>query len=807
MILWITILLVIIVIIIILCCCGSTEENYNFIDKCVHIPRNIPPNLQTPYDKNKIIYSGYVHDIDIFNTGLITDEHDVEFTLSGDPIDQRDILHVELTVLDNYVDIGVTDKDGLMDKIKDYIGTIDFAEVMFPRLSEFCNKHEATLWIESIFDNDMIDSNWINKNCDVDGLQSKMESKILPELMAWEPLGYRSAYFECCPPPTFSGVPNGKDVLTTIIDCMPRSVCVEKYMDEHKFIYDVDDLHYNAIVYACSNKFYGADMSHSLLIDNYLDWSTEISNSKHNDWHIHANSVLADKYKTKVSSGLMGKRIYVQGRYIWDSAHPKQDSAIFVNGVYKTDNIPKDAKDIVQIDHYEIHPPDGWAFAYNTNTSEILDLSKGKPKEKISWRLSGFCNSKRHRVVKNCPELQSSRETIWELEFPEFPPEPKIGDKIDGNCIVGQRYQENCFNKKHKDHKKHYKSNGVYDGCTKVAFYIIKIKREFKQLFDSKNKKYYTYRLLEGINEIPSIHPPNVYGKTNIDNGEIMYEISLTDFNNLKNNKKLALNKEGKPVFNVSYVMGDPDDLGGIFVVDYHISIALKFKCIECMNDCSNQGSCNLGVCTCNKNHLKEDCSFSCETDIGGICNAHGKCGTDGCVCDDGFGGEYCQTVYSNFEPKPKAGSGICSGHGAKFKGKCKCDITHTGTNCEIEKKYHKKYFKEEYKSTNNMGRLGKHFYNDDFFISFLNAMMRAFVKINPDDIHDVHERDRKKIESIMSHLSKSQHKDVIELRKSYERLLTRIRPNNSRSHLRSMPQIHSNNYNSRQHRSPMYGR
>ncbi|KAN0026041.1 hypothetical protein ACTFIV_007021 [Dictyostelium citrinum] len=70
----------------------------------------------------------------------------------------------------------------------------------------------------------------------------------------------------------------------------------------------------------------------------------------------------------------------------------------------------------------------------------------------------------------------------------------------------------------------------------------------------------------------------------------------------------------------------------------------------ECLNNCSNQGSCHNGICQCKNGYYGFDCSIS--NPQGSIenpmycpngCSGNGVCTQSGCICDYGFFGDGCQ--------------------------------------------------------------------------------------------------------------------------------------------------------------------
>ncbi|XP_047675858.1 tenascin isoform X3 [Tachysurus fulvidraco] len=90
----------------------------------------------------------------------------------------------------------------------------------------------------------------------------------------------------------------------------------------------------------------------------------------------------------------------------------------------------------------------------------------------------------------------------------------------------------------------------------------------------------------------------------------------------------------------------------------------------ECLNDCSDQGSCVDGKCVCFPGFSGPDCSVP---DCPGNCSKKGKCINGKCVCDQGFTGPDCSV-----KTCPKN----CSSHGRCVNGRCVCNTGFTGPDC-----------------------------------------------------------------------------------------------------------------------------
>jgi hypothetical protein len=150
-----------------------------------------------------------------------------------------------------------------------------------------------------------------------------------------------------------------------------------------------------------------------------------------------------------------------------------------------------------------------------------------------------------------------------------------------------------------------------------------------------------------------------------------------------------------------------------IIICSIFIPLGLYFK-NKCPNNCSNNGTCLNGKCTCKNNWGGIDCSnlikkcnrittcsnhgdcnpdesCKCDPDYTGIdcsnlikkcnrittCSNHGDCNPDGtCKCDTGYTGINCNNT-------PCTRITTCSNHGdCNPDGTCKCDTGYTGINC-----------------------------------------------------------------------------------------------------------------------------
>mmetsp|Transcript_69150 Transcript_69150/g.184272 ORF Transcript_69150/g.184272 Transcript_69150/m.184272 type:complete len:153 (-) Transcript_69150:454-912(-) len=122
---------------------------------------------------------------------------------------------------------------------------------------------------------------------------------------------------------------------------------------------------------------------------------------------------------------------------------------------------------------------------------------------------------------------------------------------------------------------------------------------------------------------------------------------------------------------------GGPEDCtGGVCGDSWSIPISGPDSCPA---NCSGQGSCEFGFCTCDTGFLGDDCEAQtcpgskCAYDYSlhfiscSYCSGNGNCLANGtCVCEVGWGGKACDSLHC---------PGSCSGHGScKLGGRCECD-------------------------------------------------------------------------------------------------------------------------------------
>lgn len=116
-------------------------------------------------------------------------------------------------------------------------------------------------------------------------------------------------------------------------------------------------------------------------------------------------------------------------------------------------------------------------------------------------------------------------------------------------------------------------------------------------------------------------------------------------------------------------------------------------KCTDCKTgtdcsatlDCENGGTCNptTSLCKCTGNWGGDTCDTcdvcytgdTCDT----VCSGHGICGLSGCDCLEGFGGDKCEQECGVCLTGPKCQTVVhCNGHGV-------CDATGSGDGCECD--------------------------------------------------------------------------------------------------------------------------
>ncbi|XP_078426971.1 integrin beta-4 isoform X2 [Cetorhinus maximus] len=99
---------------------------------------------------------------------------------------------------------------------------------------------------------------------------------------------------------------------------------------------------------------------------------------------------------------------------------------------------------------------------------------------------------------------------------------------------------------------------------------------------------------------------------------------------------------------------------------------------------CSGRGDCYCGVCHCvpSERHLErfegDYCEYSnllCPRFAGFMCNDHGECFKEKCVCGEGWEGDTCECPKSNATCIDANGV-LCHGKGSCVCGRCMCDPT-----------------------------------------------------------------------------------------------------------------------------------
>ncbi|XP_060700363.1 integrin beta-4 isoform X2 [Hemiscyllium ocellatum] len=105
---------------------------------------------------------------------------------------------------------------------------------------------------------------------------------------------------------------------------------------------------------------------------------------------------------------------------------------------------------------------------------------------------------------------------------------------------------------------------------------------------------------------------------------------------------------------------------------------------------CSGRGDCYCGVCYCHPSeyHLErfegKYCQYStlhCPRFAGFMCNDHGECFEEKCICREGWTGDSCECPISNATCIDING-GLCNGNGVCDCGRCQCYDNNADPTC-----------------------------------------------------------------------------------------------------------------------------
>ncbi|KAL3272785.1 hypothetical protein HHI36_014245 [Cryptolaemus montrouzieri] len=97
---------------------------------------------------------------------------------------------------------------------------------------------------------------------------------------------------------------------------------------------------------------------------------------------------------------------------------------------------------------------------------------------------------------------------------------------------------------------------------------------------------------------------------------------------------------------------------------------------------CSRRGDCECGKCLCDFPYQGKYCEYKCPVYRGKVCSDHGKCiDSETCACDPGYSGKDCSCEESN-ENCIVFGK-VCNGHGTCKCNKCVCKQNFRGKKCE----------------------------------------------------------------------------------------------------------------------------
>lgn len=552
---------------------------------CIHFPRQVPTaNLPWTRDdggrtKGQLYVSGKVSGMDLFSSGLVTDEHDFTLDLDLDnPIDETPFMgnqcknltcdkggpykiYCEIMVLDKYL---VRNK-GIMDLLGNLYYYLKFGDL-----------------VDLVYQ--------LIKGMGGNGVKDLREKLI--QLV--------DGYDVCCGTCTW--------------DCLWNR-CPDNN-DPNKCPQDPNNPKNNAIFYACGDLFWGSDLGPAAGIvgdpvagGSYLEWSNEQSNSHEN--RVHADGIdLLNRYngsslgkkgdgsniKTIVNTVLLSNRVYMQGHFITDGGHGDDPLA----------------------KNKEIHPPDSIAYAWlptNDNWARSPQCSckcvySGYPKtcskclptnmqvlkddlinllgsvvnvpinnsewfnlasNSLCWRMSGFTNSSLHRVISDChpdlfPEINTPRTTVWEFPLPLNAYTYWVQQSCNAPC-AGE-FQGLCCNLTNQQ------KTGIYRDCTFTGL-TLTITRKFCPLTANVDQPftYYAKNLLslkDCFNDPVKTNDFSIKTKT----------FRWTPENLANPNFNLGLSRDSKynsglPVLRVSFVMDKPNEMGGLFTLDYQINVSV----------------------------------------------------------------------------------------------------------------------------------------------------------------------------------------------------------------------------------------
>lgn len=636
---------------------GPTKDCTGCSQACAHMTRPIPPGYEAPGKTGNIEVTGICGLVKLMNSGLVTDEQDLELHLELDKEIQdvnnlntpnKKAMVVELMVINGFF-IQNWSMDDLKKHIKCYMDEADlgsclglsdwdiFADYFMGILTTV-----LTLGQKTYTPYEAPDPQDVIKKQGLGGVLSCAESHDS--------------------------------------DCGDECICCHDSFNPNSN---------SALIYSICNHFWASDFTNAIAVvggpndPSYIDWANQLSDSHQATIQFHAvvmdtlpnaegnspnmpnqvdtkNPIMPynnKEFTIQLKSLLVGKRVYVQGSYVTDMDHGCS---------------PTDLKRPMQ---REIHPPSGWAFAWTEgggnvvrfplNTKMTVLANDCTPRgyaqgsqitdyllasSKIHWRISGFTNSSLHHCCDGtiCGQwTEKYPKSRWELGLPFL-----VYDWFRRNVTVtdgvGQLKDESKLTKfKFRISRKYcplQMNDDGMSGCRrgwnykKINSYVwqdyMSNYNNFPKM--ANNNSYYYSKGLDSLKELPYL----LFDNQNWMDMQEDFTVTDTD---LLSGKLFPIDsrfKTGLPVFMVEIKTYMPDAFGSMVTLDYSIellgmktykrppSTTNQVRYIPPPPSCNNDGDCSdsgypciNGFCQpCNNKKL----NYTCPQDT--YCSDNGTC-------------------------------------------------------------------------------------------------------------------------------------------------------------------------------------